>query len=125
MTTPNFDAFMPYSIQMATQDISVALAIKDTAQQNAPDGETHMLRQGTYVVQIAYGGPGACSLMAYLGGLWVELARVPAGDEHRPRTAIVNVTVLPGETMRVKLWGDKKAGYAGSITVTPMPNYKK
>ena len=125
MTTPDFEGFLPYSIQGATHDVSIALIIKDPAQQNDPNAETHRLRQGTYIVQLTYDGPGVCRLMCDIGGRWVERTRVPAGDEFRPRTAVANLTVLAGETMALKMWGDQKAGYAASLTVTSMPNYKK
>ena len=125
MTTPNIDAFMPYSIQFETSPDSVALTISDPAQRNTGGVETHVLTQGTYVVQMSYDGPGACRLVWRTVGEWVERARVEAGEAYRPRSTVTNLTVPKGTLAELKLWADSTAGYSGSLTVTPMPNYKK
>ena len=129
MTTPNIevelDVFLPYSIQYATTTRSVALEITDPKQRNAGNFESHVLRQGTYVVQMSYDGRGTCRLMSLSGSSgWVERTRVDQGTEFKPRTSVVNLSVPAGAELHLKLWGEKVEGYSGALTITQMPNYK-
>lgn len=130
MATPNIDVeldvYLPYSIQYATTTRSVALEITDPNQRNGGNTEEHTLKQGTYVVQLSYDGPGTCQLMSVSGSSgWVERIRVDSGTEYKPRTSVVNLSVPAGQNLRIKLWGDQKDGYTGALTITQMPNYKK
>lgn len=126
--TASFEMWLPYTLQLSTVRDTVALTIDDPAQRNRPGSKGHALKQGTYLVQASYDGPGKCRIMtADLPefALWSTRATIPAGAPGTPRSAAATITVPYGQEYEVRLWGDSTPGYTGSITVTKYPDYKK
>lgn len=130
MTTPDFDfeMWLPYTLQLSTVGDTIALTIDDPKQRNRPGPSGHVLKQGTYLVQASYDGPGTCRIMT--AGIpafakWSTRATIPAGTEGTIRSASATITVPYGQEYEVRLWADSTAGFTGSITVTKYPDYKK